>query len=149
MEPTTPEAGSYRHARRGGDRRHRYPGRTRQVFVRLSSDEYEDLAEAAARVELTPTGYVAETALAAARGQGTPGLADGTATTRAELAQLQRELFAARTELVRVGTNLNQAVADLHATGTTPAGLHDTVTRCAQAMEALDSVVAAIDRRLR
>lgn len=109
MEPTTPEAGSHRRARRGGDRRHRYPGRTRQVFVRLSCDEYDDLTAAAARVELTPTGYVAEAALAAARGQRTPGLADGAAATRAELAQLQRELFAARTELVRVGTSLDQA----------------------------------------
>jgi len=36
--------------------------------VRFTADEYAELAAAAARAGLTPTGYVGEVALAAARG---------------------------------------------------------------------------------
>jgi uncharacterized protein (DUF1778 family) len=96
---------------RGVDRRHHYPGRTTQVFVRLSNDEYDDIAAAAARVDLTPSGYVAEAALAAARAvvpaEGQPS----ESTTRSELSHLQRELFAARTALTRLLDDLDHAVA--------------------------------------
>lgn len=135
---------------RGCDRRHRYPGRNKQVFVRLSSEEHDDLAAAAARAELTTTGYVAEAALAAARGQTTPaGSADGAGVTRAELAQLQRELFAARTALGKVGCNLNQAVTVLNSIGGAPTWLDEAVGRCRQAIQNLDTVVTTVDGRLR
>jgi hypothetical protein len=134
---------------RGGDRRHRYPGRNCQVFVRLSDDEYTTLAAAAARVELTTTGYVAEAALAAARDQETPGSPmDQAGIARVELAQLQRELFAARTALGRIGSNLNQAVTTLHRLGRPPAWLHETVIACRRVVERVDAVVTKVDGRL-
>jgi hypothetical protein len=135
---------------RGGDRRHRYPGRKRQVFVRLSDEEYTTLAAAAAKAELTTTGYVAEAALAAALDHPAPGSPlDNTGIARAELAQLQRELFAARTALGRVGSNLNQAVTTLHRLGRPPARLHEAVAHCRRVVERVDAVVAQVDGRLR
>ena len=135
---------------RGGDRRHHYPRRNRQVFVRLSDDEYATLSAAAARAELTTTGYVAEAALAAARDHAAPGSPVGeTGIARAELAQLQRELFATRTALGRVGSNLNQAVTALHRLGRPPAWLRQSATACRRVIERVDAVVARLDGRLR
>jgi hypothetical protein len=135
---------------RGGDRRHRYPGRSRQVFVRLSDDEYTTLSAAAARAELTTTGYVAEAALAAARGHPAPDSpVSGTGVARGELAELQRELFGTRTALGRVGNNLNQAFTALHRLGQTPTWLHQTVIACRRAIEQVDAIVARLDGRLR
>jgi hypothetical protein len=57
---------------------------------------------------LTTTGYVGEAALAAARGVSAEGETHTGRITRAELAALQRELFATRTALT-------QAAADLRA----------------------------------
>jgi hypothetical protein len=150
VESTARRAGGSGGAVRGGDRRHRFPGRTKQVFVRLSKDEYDDISAAAGRIDLTPTGYVAEAALAAARGHTTPvgGQVDRTGVTRAELAQLQRELFATRTALNRVGANLNQAVAAPTTTGTPPARPSVALTLLLHALQALDTLIAAVDRRL-
>jgi hypothetical protein len=118
--------------------------------VRLSDDEYTTLSIAAARAELTTTGYVAEAALAAARDHAVPGSpVSGTGLARGELAQLQRELFATRTALGRVGNNLNQAVAALHRHGGPPAWLHETVIACRRVIERVDAVVARLDGRLR
>jgi hypothetical protein len=72
--------------------------------VRFTADEYAELAAAATRAGLTTTGYVGEAALAAARGVNATGEVDTGAITRAELAALQRDLFAARTAV-------NQAAA--------------------------------------
>jgi hypothetical protein len=69
--------------------------------------------------------------------------------TRTELAELQRELFAARTAVIRTGTNLNQATAALNATGEAPAWLDRAVERCGQSLRQLDAVTVEIDRRLR
>jgi murein L,D-transpeptidase YcbB/YkuD len=74
--------------------------------VRFTADEYAELAAAAAWAGLTPTGYVGEVALAAARGVTAESGIDPGAITRAELAQLQRDLFAARIAV-------NQAAASL------------------------------------
>lgn len=135
---------------RGVDRRHLFPGRTRQVFVRLSTVEYEQIAAAAARADLTPTGYVAEAALAAAHATAPPGGSlSAIGVSRADLARLQRELFATRTAVALIGTNLNQAVAALHTVGRPPANLAQAADRCQQVLAALDALVAGIDRRLR
>jgi hypothetical protein len=72
-------------------------GRSHAVNVRLADEEMRDVAAAAGRAGLTPTGYAGEAAVAASRAQ-TEGYA--TAATRAELARVQREVFAARTALV-------------------------------------------------
>ncbi len=150
MHDTDEQSVDRSRAERGGDRRHQFPGRTKQVFVRLSPTEYDHIAAAAARVDLTPTGYVAETALAAATGTApSSGQMDTSGATRAELARLQRELFAVRTAVTRVGTNLNQAVATLHSIGHPTDRLRSAVVRCDEVLQAVDAAVAAIDRRLR
>jgi hypothetical protein len=133
---------------RGGDRRHHYPARSRHVFVRLSDEEYDDLSAAAARVDLTTTGYVAEAALAAARAT-TP--AEGQpyeSTTRAELAHLQRQLLAARTALTRLLDDLDQAFDGPHTTARTHP-LDGSLARLRRVLDQVDVVIGWIDGRLR
>jgi hypothetical protein len=135
---------------RGADRRHRFPGRLHRINLRLDDDEHRDLVMAAGRAGLTVTGFCTVAAIAAARGTASPAsLIDGTGITHSELAALQRDLFAARTAVVRTGTNLNQAVAALNATGQPPIWLDHAVARCDRALHRLDAVIAGIDRRLR
>jgi uncharacterized protein (DUF1778 family) len=121
-------------------RRYASPGRDHRTHVRFTADEYTELADAAARAGLTTTGYVGEAALAAARGVTATGEVDTGGITRAELAALQRELFAARTALI-------QAAAELRGT---PAGfgVDDAVASCVRSVAALDAVVARIHRQL-
>ncbi|MTK05436.1 hypothetical protein [Micromonospora sp. CP22] len=134
---------------RGADRRHQFPGRRQRINLRLDEAEHSDVVTAANRAGLTPTGFCADAALAAARSTTAPGaLIAGTGVTRAELAAMQRELFAARTAITRTGTNLNQATAALNATGEAPIWLDHAVKRCVQALDRLDALVADIDRRL-
>ncbi|HEU4422778.1 MAG TPA: hypothetical protein VFR67_09610 [Pilimelia sp.] len=65
------------------------------------------------------------------------------------MARLQAELFDARVAVVRIGTNLNQAVAALHATGEAPDWLPRVAAACERRMARLDAVIARVDRRLR
>jgi hypothetical protein len=147
---THDQAGDLLGALRGSDRRHRFPGRLHRINLRLDDDEHRDLVAAAGRAGLTVTGFCADAALAAARGTTAPGsFIAGTGITRTELAGLQRDLFAARTAAVRAGTNLNQAVAALNATGEAPLWLNHAVARCSRTLARLDDVSARIDRRLR
>jgi hypothetical protein len=100
-----------------------------------------ELTAAAARTGLTPTGYVGEAALAAARGPAADGQADTGAITRAELAQLQRDLFAARTALHQAAAGLRQAPAGA------PVG--ELIAWCARSVTGLDAVVDRIHQQLR
>jgi uncharacterized protein (DUF1778 family) len=134
--------------RPGGNRRSpETTPRSKQVFVRLSEGEYGDLAVAAQRAQLTTTSFVAEAALAAARGQAAPS--DPAASiTRAELAELQRELFAARAEVARVGNNLNQAAKILNSPGRVPTWLDEAVAHCDATLAHIDDVASEVDRQL-
>jgi hypothetical protein len=62
---------------------------------------------------------------------------------------LQRQLFAARTEVARFGTNVNQAVAALNTTGQAPAWMGRAMALVGYAIRHLDEVIAEVDRRLR
>lgn len=99
------------------------------------------MAEAAARAGLTPTGYVGEAALAAARGLDQDGHRDVGGITRAELAQLQQDLFAARTALNHAAAGLRQAPAG--------APVDEVIASCARSVTALDAVVDRIHLQLR
>src|SRR5689334_8731797 len=101
---------------RGRDRRHLYPGRSRRVAATFTEQEMADIAATAAAAGVTPTGFCADAAIAAARGTPPASLDPN----RESLARLQAELFHARVAVGRIGTNLNQAVAALNATGTAP-----------------------------
>jgi hypothetical protein len=116
---------------RGRYRRREHPGRSQRVHIRLSDKELEVIARAAGRARLTPSSYCAQVALAAATGATVP--------EASPLRDALVELMGARTQLRRLGTNVNQAVARLHATGQADAGL-------AAAVAASERAVARVDR---
>lgn len=130
---------------RGRDRTHYRPGRPHRVNARFNAEELAAIVAAATAAGMTPTGWCAEVALAAARG-APPASLD---PAREGLAQLQAELFDARVAVGRIGTNLNQAVAALHATGEAPDWLVRAAAACERRMERLDEVIALVDGRLR
>lgn len=112
-------------------RTHQRPGRPRQVFVRLSEEEYAAIAAAAARENISPTSYVGVAALAAARGTEPPG---------APLREALSELMQARTAAVRVGVSMNKIAAKLLA----GAEVSDAEVRAAAA--ATRRAVARVER---
>jgi hypothetical protein len=128
-------------ARRGRDRDHLASGRRRRLFLRLDEDEYADIAEGARRAGLTPTGYAAEAALAAARG--------GRAPRQEPWREALAELIAARTQVRRFGTNVNQAIRALNVTGEPPEALVRAVTVTTIAVQRLDDAAAQLIRSLR
>ena len=131
-------------AGRGRDRRHLYPGRQRRIAPTFTDGEYADIAAAAVAAGVTPTGFCAEAALSAARGVRSAALDPA----RETFADMQVELFDARVALGRIGTNLNQAVAALNATGDAPDWLERVVALCERRMQRLDGVIERVDRRL-
>jgi hypothetical protein len=116
----------------------------------FSVDEHAQVVAAAGRVGLTPTGFVAQAALAAARGETsttTPALASVAPASSAEyeaLRDVQAVLFDACTAVNRVGVNLNQGVAAFNATGEPPVWLETVVAMCARRLAALDEVVSTV-----
>jgi hypothetical protein len=64
----------------------------------LTSEEWGAITAAAARAGLKPTAYAGEAAVSAARAFVADG---GAGASRAELAAVQREVFAARAALVQ------------------------------------------------
>jgi hypothetical protein len=82
----------------------------------LTSEEWDAITAAAARAGLKPTAYAGEAAVSAA----TAFVADGgTGASRAELAAVQREVFAARAALVQAAqaqTGLHSDSAEVAAT---------------------------------
>jgi ABC-type transporter Mla subunit MlaD len=133
---TAPEPGAVVLTRH---RDHRFSARGRRITVRLDDDELAAIELAAGRAGLTPTGYVGAVALAAARGTVPPA--------PSQSQQALAELMAARTQLRRFGTNVNQAVAALHATGEAPEWLAQAVEVTARAVRRVDEAAAALMRR--
>ena len=136
--PAGAESGSV--GARGVRRRRRLSTpRPHSMLARFSDEEFEVLAVAAATSGLTPTGYVASTAVAVARGQVRPmpsGVGD-----------VMRELVDARTQLVRYGVLLNQAVARLNATGEVDGSLVAAAQRCDAATAAVRAATERLGRQ--
>lgn len=140
-------------AQAGRHRKHVFPARPHRVAPSFTAEEYAAVVAAAARVGLTPTGFCARAALTVAE---TRASADSRAASDQRLAgesvealaAMQAELADARTAVVRVGTNLNQAVTALHATGETPAWLRHVVEACGQALRSVDEAASRIHGRL-
>ena len=122
----------------GRDRNHLRPGRPRQMHLRYTHEEYATIAGAARNAGLTPTGYVAEAALAAATRANPPN----TAPWRTALL----ELIEARTQVRRIGTNINQAAAAINATGEPPVWLEHALTITNRAVTRLDEAAVAMTR---
>jgi hypothetical protein len=106
------------------------------VKIRYTDDEYTDLADAARLAGLTPTGYAGEAALAAARNTAPPS----TAPWRVALA----ELMAARGQVRRFGSNINQAARALNALGEVPEWLDRAVAATERAVTRLDEAAANV-----
>ena len=118
---------------KGRDRDHRHPRRPRLVRIRLGEDEYDVVAAAARASGLTPTGYAAEAALAAARRAGPQA-------RRADV-EAVRELMTTRAQLRRYGNNLNQAARILNAGGDPPDWLRNTIALTDRVVHRIDGVV--------
>ncbi len=119
-------------------RRRQATARPHSVLARFSDEEFEVLVVAAATTGLTPTGYVASTAVAVARGQVRP-LPSG-------VGDVMRELVDARAQLVRYGVLLNQAVARLNATGQVDGSLGAAAQRCDEAIAAVRAATERLGR---
>lgn len=115
--------------------------RRRAVLVRFNDDERSAVASAAERAGLTTTAYVATVALDIARA--------APPTTSSPLRDALAELMATRGQLRRFGTNVNQAVAALNATGEAPPALLTAVAVTARAVQRVDLAAAELHRRLR
>jgi hypothetical protein len=130
------------HARLRRLRRSRQPApRGRTVRFDLNEDEFADLEAAAARAGLARGAFAAEAALAVARG----------ATTVAadqSLRDVLGELIRAAGLVRRIGTNLNQAVARLNATGQHSADLTAYAAESIRRAEHLDAIAEQVRNAL-
>ena len=123
-------------------RRARQQGRLRGFRVGISVDagELAELERAARAEGLTVSAFVAERALAAARG--------AVPLRTGPLREALGELVRATVQVQKVGTNLNQAVAALNATGEAPGSLIQYARYSAAVIERLDQIAAKVSRHL-
>lgn len=105
------------------------------VTIAYDDAEFRAISTAAEAAGLTPTGFVAETAVAIATGRTPPSDA-----ARAVLG----ELMAARTQVRKFGVNVNQAVRELNTTGNAPDWLDHAVTVTTAAVERLDELARQV-----
>jgi hypothetical protein len=127
-------------------RRRAREGQTERLSPRFTPSDRAEVEGAAASAGMSTSRFCAEAALAAAR--STPMLLSA-AVDREALARLQRQLFAARTEVARFGVNVNQAVAALNSTGVAPEWMGRAMLQVGYSLGQLDEVIAEVDRRLR
>lgn len=125
----------------GGRRRSRQVERRPfRLRVTLTAQELELIADAAGRAGLAKSAFVAEAALAAARGEDS--------SSGRELRQALVELMRAAGLVRRAGVNLNQAVRTLNATGDRPADLEPAAAWCMRVVRRLDAAGEAVRRLL-
>jgi len=112
--------------------------RPRLVKFVLSEEELAELDAAAQRAGLARAAFVAEAALVAARG-GSPG-------TGSPVREALVELMTAAGLVRRIGTNLNQAVARLNATGQRGDDLLPVAQFCVRVIRRLDETADQLRR---
>jgi hypothetical protein len=118
-----------------------------RLTPRFSAPERAEVEAAAGAIGMSVNGFCAEAVLSVAR---KVPVSHASAVQREALARLQRQLFEARTAVNRFGSNVNQAVAALHATGQSPIkALTHATGLCARAVHHLDSLIDEVHRRLR
>jgi len=119
-------------------RAHRFPGRRFEVKALFDDSEATAVGAAAALAGLTPSGYVAATAVTAARPASNAAVGSPVVVgDRAVLA----ELLAARTAVRRYAVNVNQAVVLLRtAGGGEPVWLRSAAAGCDRAVQHLDEL---------
>jgi len=139
------QAKAGRPAEKGRRRGRETSPRQAQLTVRFSAGEAAAVAEAAQRAGLTVTGFTATASLAAARGLPAPRAV----VSRQQLAVRAQlvEAMAARTELRRLGTNVNQAVRVANTTGAVPPRLLALAAQVEAAVSAVTDVIADLAGR--
>jgi hypothetical protein len=125
---------------RPAGRRSREPGRrARRVEFCLTDEEFGELDAAASQAGLSRGAYAAEAALTAARGGGHLGV---------PLREALVEVMSAAGLVRRVGTNLNQAVARLNATGQRGEDLVPAAQFCVRVIRRLDEAAEHLRRSI-
>ena len=114
-------------------------GRPRTVYVKLGHAEWTAAATGARDRGLALGAFAAKATLAAATGGPAPRRLG---EREQALRECLREIGATRTEVVRVGTLLNQAIAALNSTGEMPPGLPYLAGRVAIVLARLDEQTA-------
>jgi hypothetical protein len=114
--------------------------RLRLVKFYLTDDELAELDEAAGQAGLARGAFAAEITMAAARGRS--------ARISAPLREALVELMSAAGLVRRVGTNLNQAVARLNATGQRGEDLLPAVQFCVRVIRRLDEAAEHVRRNV-
>jgi hypothetical protein len=126
---------------RAGRRRSPQPvPRPRVVKFFLTDDELAELDEAAGQAGLARGAFAAEVTMAAARGHS--------ARISAPLREALVELMSAAGLVRRVGTNLNQAVARLNATGQRGEDLLPAAQFCVRVIRRLDEAAEHVRRNV-
>ena len=112
--------------------------RPRVVQFSLTEEEFDEVSRAAERSGLARGAFAAEAALASARGSRGPVLSP--------LREALVELIAAAGLVRRAGTNLNQAVAKLNATGQRGEDLLPAAQFCVRVIRRLDDAAEQVRR---
>ena len=114
--------------------------RPRLVKFFLTEEELAQLDEAAGQAGLARGAFAAEVTMAAARGRS--------ARISASLREALVELMSAAGLVRRVGTNLNQAVARLNATGQRGDDLLPAAQLCVRVIRRLDEAAEHVRRNV-
>ena len=126
----------------GVRRRSRQPvSRPKTVQFSLSLEEFDAVSRAAAQAGLARGAYAAEVTLAS-RAWGTQ------AREASPLREALADLMSAAGLVRRVGTNLNQAVARLNATGQRGEDLLPVAEFCARVVRRLDETAEHVRRSI-
>ncbi len=120
-------------------RRHRFPARTESVRARYDRDELAVVAAAAARAGMTPSGYVAATALAVAAISRPPDASGDR--------ELLGELLQARLAVRRYAVNVNQGIAALHSGAGAPVWLQRAAAGCDRCVARIDELTVLLLQR--
>jgi hypothetical protein len=120
-------------------RRHRFPARTESVRARYDRDELAVVAAAAASSGMTPSGYVAATALAVASDSRPPDASGDR--------ELLAELLQARLAVRRYAVNVNQGITALHSGAGAPVWLQRAADGCDRAVDRLDALTSLLLQR--
>jgi hypothetical protein len=115
--------------------------RPKTVQFSLTEEEFADVSAAADRLALARGAYAAEVVLAAAR--------EKPSTASSPLREALIELMTAAGLVRRAGTNLNQAVAKLNATGQSGADLVPAAEFCVRVIRRLDEAAEQVRRAVR
>jgi hypothetical protein len=114
--------------------------RPRVVQFSLTQEEFDKVSGAAEHSGLARGAFAAEATLAAARG--------GQARAASPLREALSELMSAAELVARIGTNLNQGVARLNATGQRGEDLMPAAEFCVRVIRRLDEAAEHVCRNI-